>query len=219
MENSEIYKKIVKDNFQDTLKIGIYTITNIITNQIYVGSTSRIKKGPKQNHYGFRDRYRIHINQLNKGMHFNNHLQYSWDKYGYSNFKFEILEIIEDPSIIVNIEQYWCNLLNSLDCNYGYNKTQPMYSNIWTYNKIIKESTKLKISNKLKGRKRPLKVFKSIVKPVAQYSLEDEYITEYYGLSEAQRKTGISRSDIRNVANNKPGNYTAGGFKWKWVNK
>lgn len=218
MENANIYKEIVKDNFSDTLKIGIYTITNIITNQIYVGSTTRLKTGPKQNHYGFRDRYRIHINKLNNNKHFNKHLQSSWNKYGYSNFEFKILDIISIQSIIIENEQYWCNILNVFNSEYGFNKTQPMYSNIWNYNKKVKESTKRKVSNKLKGRKRPLSVFKSLVKPVSQYSKEGIFINSYYGLSEAERQTTISRCSIRDVANEKPGNYTAGGFKWKWGN-
>lgn len=58
-----------------------------------------------------------------------------------------------------------------------------------------------------------------LVKAVCQYTKADEFIEEFFSLSEAERSTGINVSNISNVCNGRYGFKTAGGFIWKWKEK
>lgn len=63
-------------------KSGIYRIQNIVNNKFYIGSSVDIMS-----------RWRVHRNKLRTNTHSNKHLQCAWNKYGESNFIFEILQI------------------------------------------------------------------------------------------------------------------------------
>lgn len=56
-----------------------------------------------------------------------------------------------------------------------------------------------------------------LTKKVRQLSLDGTLINEFYGVREAERKTGISHSGISNCCNRKPGYETAGGFRWEYA--
>lgn len=90
--------------------IGIYKITNIINNKIYIGSSKEIDR-----------RWYLHKYLLNKNEHYNKHLQYSWNKYGEDNFKFDIVEILNDEIKIFEREQAWIDKERACDKNIGYN--------------------------------------------------------------------------------------------------
>ena len=62
---------------------GIYEITNLINNKIYIGSSINIKK-----------RWKDHILLLKNQKHINVHLLNAWNKYGEENFSFSIIEEI-----------------------------------------------------------------------------------------------------------------------------
>lgn len=80
----------------------IYVITCIPTNKIYVGSTANIL-GPKA-------RWKQHRGYLNRNKHTNRYLQNVWNKYGESNFTFEIIdEIIVDKAFL--LEQHYIDTL------------------------------------------------------------------------------------------------------------
>lgn len=89
--------------------IGIYIITNLITNKYYIGCSINLKK-----------RISKHKTLLRGNYHINEHLQSSFNKYGIDNFSFEILEECEEQ-FLYSQENYWCNLLNSHNRKYGYN--------------------------------------------------------------------------------------------------
>lgn len=80
----------------------IYKITNFINGKTYVGSTNG-----KLNH-----RWNIHKSLLRRHIHGNKHLQNSWNKYGESNFKFDMIEEC-DNSVLIEREEYNKNLLFS----------------------------------------------------------------------------------------------------------
>ena len=119
------------------MKQGIYTITNLVNNKIYIGYT-----------FDFSKRKHEHFKKLRENIHKNKHLQSSWNKYGESNFKFEIL-IECSKETLISEEHYWANLLRVHDKNYGYNQ-RPTHP----YNKIIHTPEMIeKMRNSLKGKK------------------------------------------------------------------
>lgn len=61
---------------------GIYTITNKVTGELYIGESLDI----------YRRWHDEHIPQLRKNRHYNKELQQDFSKYGEENFSFEILE-------------------------------------------------------------------------------------------------------------------------------
>lgn len=79
---------------------GIYSIKNLVTNQLYIGSAININ-----------NRFRTHLCNLRKNKHENLKLQRSWNKYGESNFRFQAEEIVENKKDLVKIEQEWFNVL------------------------------------------------------------------------------------------------------------
>lgn len=88
---------------------GIYKITCLPNNKLYIGSSKNIEK-----------RFKTHINQLNKNKHINEHLQSSWNLYGQNNFLFEIIETCEISKLIIR-EQYWLDSLKSYNREIGFN--------------------------------------------------------------------------------------------------
>lgn len=90
---------------------GIYMIKNIITNKVYIGSA-----------IDFERRFYLHKLNLNKNQHHSRHLQSSWNKYGFSNFEFIILEETnKDKNILLKIEQIYIDKYQSANINFGYN--------------------------------------------------------------------------------------------------
>lgn len=77
---------------------GVYKITCIPNNRIYIGSAKNIKI-----------RWNRHINDLNLDKHINIYMQRSFNKYGIDNFKFEIVEKC-DTNILLIREQYYLDL-------------------------------------------------------------------------------------------------------------
>jgi group I intron endonuclease len=79
---------------------GIYTIKNNSTDQLYIGSAINIEK-----------RFNSHKCKLRKNKHENSKLQYSWNKYGESNFHFQAEELVENKIDLIKYEQQWLDLL------------------------------------------------------------------------------------------------------------
>jgi group I intron endonuclease len=83
------------------IKSGIYKITNIKNNKFYIGSAINISR-----------RWYEHKNNLKYNRHCNRILQNSFNKYGYENFIYEVLEYVDDINNLILREQYWFDLLN-----------------------------------------------------------------------------------------------------------
>lgn len=126
-------------DYTDDFKHGIYKILNIINNKIYIGSAVNLYK-----------RMHNHIYQLNNQKHHNKHLQRSWNKYGEENFKFYVVEYIEEINKLIEKEQYWLDFYNSTNINNGYNICSKAGSNLG--NKLTEEN-KINISKAITGRK------------------------------------------------------------------
>jgi group I intron endonuclease len=167
------------------MKSGVYTITNIINNKIYVGSST----------ISVNTRLKQHKSQLKNNKHSNRILQNSYNKYGEENFIFEILEECL-PEHCLGIEQYWMNMLDVCNRKYGYN------INVNASNRRgCKLTTNQK--NHLKN------INKNII---YQYSLSGEFIREWNSVKEASASLKISQNQILKVINKKDYHYNAKGF-------
>jgi group I intron endonuclease len=126
---------------------GIYRI--LINDKPYIGST-----------VNFTTRHRKHMSALRLKKHSNAHLQNAWNKYGENSFKFEIIEVIENPNkqSLEQKEQYWLDYYDSANSEKGYNIYKKAYSTAglpaWNKGKSISEETKQKISLARLGKQR-----------------------------------------------------------------
>ena len=84
-------------------QIGIYLITHIPTGRCYVGSSKDCQK-----------RLINHRYFLNRGTHFNIHLQSAWNLYGSEQFLFEFYSVIEEEARLEECEQYYMDKFDSL---------------------------------------------------------------------------------------------------------
>jgi group I intron endonuclease len=75
---------------------GIYAIIHLLSGKRYIGSTKNTKV-----------RWRRHQNSLRRGDHHCSHLQRSWNKYGADQFEFNLIESVEDPKMLLLMEQKW----------------------------------------------------------------------------------------------------------------
>ena len=201
---------ITNHNSEELNNTGIYRILCIITNKSYIGLASSVNNN-RIDRKGFNGRYYSHKLKLSNNTHVNKYLQNAYNKYGSKNFIFEILEICES-SKCEEREIYYIDEYNSMYNLNGFNIIRQSLSNKHAFTKEHCE----KISNTLKGVKRPLEIVKKWSNPVEQYDLEDNFINSYYSISEASRVTGIQRQDIGQAIIGKKCK-TAGGYKWKKI--
>jgi group I intron endonuclease len=90
---------------------GVYKITNKETGKFYIGSSVDI-----------RQRWYAHKSKLRRGVHSNQHLQNSWNKYGEDFFLFEVLIEVNEESLL-DEEQKLIDETCCLDRDIGYNKS------------------------------------------------------------------------------------------------
>lgn len=95
----------------DLKERGIYKITCITTKKVYIGSTWK----------SFIKRFWQHEYELTTKRHKNKYLQNAWDKYGKTNFNFEIIESILDKNTLFEREQYWIDYYNACNASCGFN--------------------------------------------------------------------------------------------------
>lgn len=207
---------------------GIYTLE--INNKFYVGSSNNLKH-----------RFIVHRSHLIRNIHCNKYLQRSYNKY--KNFKFEILEICNEEFLLTQ-EQYWINMLGTLNKNFGYN-----LSPIAGTTRGIKYSQEIrnKMSNSKKGKRFTENHKKNIGlsnkgRIVTQITREkisntlsgrklseerilkackevhqysdNNFIKKYKSVKQASIELNIDKSDIANCANGRL--KRAGGFTFKY---
>ncbi len=176
---------------------GIYTITNLVNNKMYLGYTK-----------SFIDRRDSHFSELRLNIHKNTYLQRAWNKYGESNFKFEIL--VECPEeLLPSEEHYWATLLNVNNPKFGYNNrlTHPYNRTVHTPETIEKMRRKLigrspnlseqgklnKINaqkNRIRSEEEKRKGGLTKRKPLICLNLKGEFLKEYTHAREAAKHTG-----------------------------
>ena len=118
---------------EELQKFGIYSITNIINNKKYIGSTAK----------SFNSRWKKHITNLKNGGHASHHLQSSWNKYGGDNFVFKIEEVVDSLENLLNLERDYITKYDSY--NNGYNENpDPNFS------PMLNKNTQEKVSKGMK---------------------------------------------------------------------
>lgn len=100
-------------SLQKVRDVGIYTITNMVSGKVYVGSSICLDW-----------RLYLHRRALRKGSHFNRHLQNSWNKNGEDNFDFKIVDRCEEGERFVR-ELEWIKKFNAMSPNSGFNMRDP----------------------------------------------------------------------------------------------
>jgi group I intron endonuclease len=127
----------MKYNLESLGKIkykGIYKLTNLVNNKVYIGSTT----------ISFAHRWKVHLNRLRRNEHNNTYLQNSWNKHSEDNFEFSIVEIIYRKDFILKREEFYIEFFKSYISENGYNlERKPDKSE-------VSEETKNKISKTLK---------------------------------------------------------------------
>jgi group I intron endonuclease len=120
---------------------GVYIIQNKKNNKVYIGASTETY-----------NRLCDHKWKLRSNLHHNIHLQSSFNFYGEENFSFDVLEYC-DEDYIFSQENYWCNMLDAHNREYGYNidPTSP-------YGKRrISEETRVRMCEK--AEKRPVRCY------------------------------------------------------------
>lgn len=180
------------------MKSGIYKIINIITGDIYIGSSINLK-----------ERQRRHSKDLRRNQHHAVYLQRAVNKYGISNFKFIIIEYCEQEQLLIREQHYLDTLL-------------PVYNTA----KIAGSVLGVKQSEEAKEKKRTYALVMNVRPPESTwlekqqqvYKLDMytlEMIQGYDSLSEACRSVGKDAtfaSTISSCCRNK--RYSAFGYRW-----
>jgi group I intron endonuclease len=119
-------KFINQESYQNL--IGVYKITCLVSNIIYIGSVST-----GSSNRDFITRYNEHLTELKRNTH-NPKLQNAFNKYGQENFHFEILEIVEDQNNCLKREQHYLDTLlfaqEYINSNYKDKRFQDLGFNI-----------------------------------------------------------------------------------------
>lgn len=89
---------------------GIYKITNVTNNKIYIGSSKHILQ-----------RWKNHIRELNENKHKNIYLQNDWNEYGKDCFVFEVLNECSESNRYSVEQEYLNNLMPFYRTGNGYN--------------------------------------------------------------------------------------------------
>jgi group I intron endonuclease len=150
-------------------KCGIYCITNIVNNKIYIGSSKNIYHRLKRHH-----------SELKRGIHTNKYLQNSYLKYGPSNFNVSIIE----ETLYENLQEKEQNYINTLKPDY--NITIEVIRNTPSLESRMKISATLKEQKKLGTLKYPTHDDKK--KPVIIYDTDCNCIGNYESERAASKK-------------------------------
>lgn len=186
LKNPSIFHK---EKEEDLYKIGIYCIYFLHNpTKYYVGSTG-IQNTNVKSSKGFWCRWRLHLWNLGKNQHHSKYLQNTYNKHGEDTIKFKILELVDNPNILIEREQFWINSLNAY--KFGYNCTP-----------IANSRLGVKTGNNLWG------------KAVVQYSLEGKKLGEYITAREAYRQTNMSYKVIHKCCIGKAIQYK--NFIWRF---
>lgn len=114
---------------------AIYAIENKINGKMYIGLSKNIRR-----------RFKTHKNKLERGCHFNQHLQNAYNKYGKESFKFKVIEKRISVEKLGQKEKYYIDKFDTVKS--GYNMKTGGYEG-WKFSEEVKK----KISKSREGMK------------------------------------------------------------------
>lgn len=179
---------------------GIYSITNIQNGKLYVGSSNNIER-----------RWKEHKSMLNCNKHHSTHLQNAWNKYGETNFLFEIIEEC-NTNILLEREQYYIDLYASADDYFGYNESAVAGKPSMTQEQ--REYYGRLASDRLKGEGSWCNIYSEnqIIK------LIEDLKTGEYSYSQLSQKHNISYDIVASVAGHASWRYLTDGVDFPKAN-
>lgn len=160
---------------------GVYCFKNKINNKIYIGSAKNLRK-----------RFVQHISNLRLNKHHSIHFQNAWNKYKEENFEYNVIELVEDISILLVREQYYLDTL--LFAQEYINKQSTKFLELgYNINPIA--------SNRLGSKQSIESIYNSVinnpkVKPVLWYNFSGEFLGEFISSGEASKASNINRCNI-----------------------
>lgn len=137
---------------------GVYEILNVITGDLYIGSTKNLK-----------DRFYSHRNSLRREGHANKHLQSSYNKYGVRNFVFNIILVCG----LENLFLWEDKIVDTLKPSF--NKRPVAHTNLGLK---MSEETKLKISLAHKGKNNTTEYQRMIISKTHKGKIMSEEVRE-----------------------------------------
>jgi group I intron endonuclease len=171
--------------------IGIYIIKNVLNNKVYIGSSLNIQK-----------RWKYHIYYLKIKKHHSILLQRAWDLDGEEKFLFEILEALEDKTLLLQREQYYLDLYKSYIPEYGYNLCSIANSMLgYKYS----DEQKLKMSENRRGEKNQhygKKHSEETKKKISEKN-KNRYISE----EEKQKRSVAMKKAMKRIKEEEPEKY------------
>lgn len=194
----------------------VYKIVNSQNGNEYVGSTL----------LGFEWRKRKHLRELRKGKHHNRHLQNAFIKYGEGCFSFSILEVITDPTKLLDAEERWLiqinpiyNVMRDIKSHIGVKRSDETCKKISVSNtgKHHTQETKDKLSKLNTGKKQSLTTIEKKrignFRSVLQLNTDGSLIKEWVSPTIAAHDLNIKRTMIYEcISGRKP---TYRGFIWR----
>jgi GIY-YIG catalytic domain len=185
-----IISKVLKENRKKT---GIYRWTNIITGDSYIGSAIDLSK--RFNDY-------LNIAFLNKELKKGRSIIYSsLLKYGYFNFKLDILEYCQ-PIDLIKREQYYFdslnpkyNILKVAGSSFGFKHSE-------VTKEILKEKSTGRLHSKTTLNKISINNYMSI--PVIVKNIESGIVIEFSNITKASKYMGILPYHFRYYLDRQP---------------
>ncbi len=227
--------KFTKDNSKYIKRYvcGIYAIRNNLNGKMYIGSSTNI-----------RSRYEAHFRGLCNNSGINKKLQEDFNKIGYANFSFLIVEECSDNiSTLRYLESKYIQEYGYYNCCcvdgqkvYCYDKNGNL---VTEFNSIKEAARKLNaLADNIRaccnGRKKSCSGFqwsyKKVLnlgkyaikeyngkscKSVCQYDKNGKFLNRYDSIREASRVTNIPRQNISSCLCKKNNRKYAGGYIWK----
>ena len=186
MTNTKIMNEQENLNVTIQIKSGIYKIINKIDGKYYVGSSKNINI-----------RWYNHIKDLKENKHYNDFLQRAWNKFGSDNFEFVIIELVNDKTKLLLIEQTYLNKAKlEQQCTYNLN---------WqAKGGDISEYSRLKLKNRHFSEEHSKKISESkIGKPRSKETKEKIKIANTGKKHTMETRSKISNSHIGKIISDK----------------
>lgn len=132
-------ESLLRNMFEDPNQAGVYYILHVRSSKVYVGSGLNI-----------RGRWKGHRSALKNNKHANKYLQHAWNKYGEAEFEWGVLEVEQNPNLLLKKEQFWIDAFNATNRSYGYNICTIAGN---SRGRKASSETRAKMSQRLKGNR------------------------------------------------------------------